>query len=499
MLRKLPLELLSRIIGYLQDIRSLRNVCLVGNGTLLEIARPLAWREVHWKWNGSLLAVGTDDTYQTIVRQFCMDPALIQAVRRLEITIYNDYQTSSDMFCLLLPSQLPSFTNITHIRISVLGVPWRGTDTSITMRKIIESLPYLLSLHIEGCVAVENHFSDMQPLSSVRHLSLWFCNFFALLNLWRKFDNLKTLELRAGDGKRYWLEEKNGEGWGGFNQTTFGIAQSEEDNSFYVAPIDTNEAQDDNGELTEANDPSSYILEAGEDANTADGDDEINDDGDDTENDESDNEAQIEEEDVKSDHFVRLNVQCECMSCDSICSDAGYVSYIFHEGIDLLFLEELVLNVSLSTSGYRRIMGNLTAPLLRKMWVRLQVGSLWEPTEDGMVPILSFTKFPLLEELWLPDNGFDAEKLIACLDLAENFKLTRLYFNTPPQNENSRCLELAKKYAELMPTVNTIGWDNTISITIARDSEKSVLGLMEDAWVCPEWTGYTTHLDWWHR
>ncbi|KAJ7590057.1 hypothetical protein C8J56DRAFT_888243 [Mycena floridula] len=120
--------------------------------------------------------------------------------------------------------------------------------------------------------------------------------------------------------------------------------------------------------------------------------------------------------------LVRLVLHCRCIEIE--CRDLESIVIFFDEAVqrNVSFpcLQEFVLEVPCVNEEYRDIFDGLTAPQLRKLWIE------FADMLDADQPV-SFAKFPLLEEVFLPVRTLEDFEFV---DFSKNFKLSHVYLTS---------------------------------------------------------------------
>jgi hypothetical protein len=165
------------------------------------------------EWDGS---AEIDEGIYGLVERFCANEDRVNAVRYLRLKIYGDLNKrcylKGDRLVDDLDFQLPKFSNVTKISLSLFGVEWNGHDpSSWKFRDIIDSLPSVSDVRVEGCTALtDDDFYGDRP--KIERLSVAYSNHL-LGFLWENCSRISVLELWGGDWEAACNRSIGSKGW----------------------------------------------------------------------------------------------------------------------------------------------------------------------------------------------------------------------------------------------------------------------------------------------
>ncbi|KAK7052121.1 hypothetical protein R3P38DRAFT_3172448 [Favolaschia claudopus] len=203
-------ELITAVLHHLAPFsETLDNLCLVGNHNLLALARPYTWREVDITLSDIRK---TSAALAERLLAFCADSAKVSAVRSLNLAFVGrfDYHTPA---IKTLAENLPRLVNVTHATVNcVNSYDVGGWALPRYIQSIVEELPSLLSLAVDGCLdSFHDGAQDMgeNPIPPLRHLRARFCQpdiVEGVSTVWSYCSNLEVIELAGGLAEKFFTQ-----------------------------------------------------------------------------------------------------------------------------------------------------------------------------------------------------------------------------------------------------------------------------------------------------
>ncbi|KAL0959929.1 hypothetical protein HGRIS_011594 [Hohenbuehelia grisea] len=144
---------------------------------------------------------------------FMANDKRVRAVRYLRFTFvgyHHHYETRA----ILKDEYLARLINVTHARVSFLGVDYSDTTGDrpmATVNLLAAYIPSLVSFQVEGCHDPhEVPWSDCELVPTLRHVATRYCGS-ELSAMWLDAPNLQALEVHGGDMKTFWEATMEGD------------------------------------------------------------------------------------------------------------------------------------------------------------------------------------------------------------------------------------------------------------------------------------------------
>ncbi|KAK7023133.1 hypothetical protein R3P38DRAFT_2532504 [Favolaschia claudopus] len=463
-------ELVTAVLDYLAPFsETLDNLCVVGNRNLLALARPYTWREVDITLSDNRK---TSATLAERLLAFCADSAKVSAVRSLNITVIGsfDYHTPA---IEALGENLPRLVNVTHATVNcVNSYNAFGWALPRYIQSIIEELPSLLSLAVDGCLdGFHDGAQDMgeNPIPPLRHLRARFCQpeiVEGVSTVWSYCSNLEVVELAGGLAEKFLKQ--------------------------HSSLTDTKLEAKLEGTLEYPCGMNSFLYERTERPAIY--------------------------------HTAKtIKLISDVNSSTSPVSDSWDLTWVFEANPNepSESLTEFVLDLSICVKSFGVILSGIRSPILERIGVIAAEDGCWIPSEfdEFLVQITDaggafVDGFESLEELVLPCDGISPDTLVRAeyllhFHLADH-QLQRLL---PPLLAHAPALQhlylavadceegdlaaAAKTYAEAISTLVSVSWRKRCCFDIYRQAGTLPLRLRERLYEAPRWQGWNGIGKWW--
>ncbi|KAK7023146.1 hypothetical protein R3P38DRAFT_2957765 [Favolaschia claudopus] len=443
-------ELATVILDYLVPYpRTLDNLCLAGNHSLLALARPYTWREVDITLsdNRKMSAALADR-----LSAFCSESVKVAAVHSLNLTFTGsfDYHTPA---IETLSENLWRLTNLTHVTINCVNNTHKSWTQPRYIQSFIEELPSLLSLTIDGCIdtyhAGGEDLADL-PIPPLKHLAARFCGVDdGISKIWSYCSNLEVVELAGGLAERFFRENSS-------------------------LPLDEIHARVDG--TFEYSTGMYYILNPPRNA--------------------PDRSAIFH-----TAKTIKLISDANAVTNNSDCWTLTRFFEV-HPDEPSETLTEIFLQLSIGVYTLGVFLSGIRSSILERVGVVALEDGIWVPSEfdDFLVEVtdtggLFFEGFESLQELVLPCDGMSQATLSLLPSLlARAPALQRLYLAFADSEDLATP---AQTYAETISTLRSVAWRNRCEFCIVRDGATSSLHLREKAYTAPSWQERNGIGKWW--
>ncbi|KAK7023140.1 hypothetical protein R3P38DRAFT_3356945 [Favolaschia claudopus] len=448
-------ELVTAILDHLVPfLQTLDNLYLAGNHNLFTLARPYTWREVD---------ITLSDNRQTSAAlaerllAFCADSAKVSAVRSLNITFtgFFDYHTPA---IKTLGENLWRFTNLTHVTINCVNNTANFWTQPRYIQSIIEDLPALLSLTIDGCI--DTYCKADESLASLaalripplKHLAARFCEVDdGVSQIWCYCSNLEVVELAGGLAERFFKENSS--------LPLNGIRAKMDGTSEYSAGM-------------------YHILNPPRNAPGR---------------------------PAIFHHAKTIKVISDDANASTVDSDCWGLTNFFEDHPDepSETLTEIFLELSIDVYSFSVFLTGIRSAILERVGV-VALGGVWIPSkfDEFLVELthtggLFFDGFESLEELVLPCDGISPEtlRLLPRL-LAHAPTLQHLYFAVADCEDGDLAVA-AQTYAEAISTLASVSWRNRCCFNVSLPAGISPVRLRERPYQAPRWQGWNGIGEWW--
>ncbi|KAK7052114.1 hypothetical protein R3P38DRAFT_2858637 [Favolaschia claudopus] len=444
-------ELVTAVLDHLAPFsQTLDNLCLAGNRNLLALARPYTWREVDLTLSDNRK---TSAALAERLLSFCADSAKVSAVRSLNLAFVGrfDYHTPA---IKTLAENLPRLVNVTHATVNcVNSYNAFGWALPRYIQSIVEELPSLLSLAVDGCLdGFHDGAQDMgeNPIPPLRHLRARFCQpeiYEGVSTVWSYCSNLEVVELAGGLAEKFLKQHSL------LTDTEIKVK------TMLVYSCGMNSILYDRTKR-----PAIF-------------------------------------ETAKTIKLIS-DVNSSTMSPASDSDSWELTVFEANPNEPSESLTEFVLDLSICVESFGVILSGIRSPILERIGVIAADDGSWIPSEfDQFLTRLTdngglfFAGFESLEELILPCDGVSPEtlRLLPPL-LAHAPALQHLYFAATDCGDLAAA---AKTYAEAISTLASVSWRNRCCFCVSRQAGVSPVRLTERPYEAPRWQGWNGIGKWW--